>query len=223
MDYNDDDISEEDKSDEADDDGDDDGGKVNTAHLYSNDSVADCDVAPATWSRDTRATASRSSRLAKPPTYIDNDNRDLGDAQMSSDSEEISVNEAVLLRRPNSRVRYVKHGSESTEVRQPSTDRMQQGRDDAAAHLQVTDLLLPLSLSHFLFYRCPLGSLWALPEHEFFITVIHLVMSEYCCVSLLLSDFLFFCSYAHHGSCEIFQRHRETFESCYYNHLSKAS
>ena len=158
-DYDADDNSEAD--DDDDDDGGDDGGDERR-QLYSYDScspAADCDVTPAAWSVPVKHTESTSSRH---PVYIDNDGDDV-DMKVSSDTEDISLSERAMMRRPSSRVAYVDDvnerctdaavrrpssrvtyvddgAREHRAVKQYSSDRMQRGNADAAARQQVTDL-----------------------------------------------------------------------------------
>ena len=84
-------------------------------------------------------------RLDAGQPYSDNSaaDSDVPPCVVDASSEEISVNEAAMVRRPSSRVRYVVdrddggYGDEPTAVRQHGVERTQRGRDDATARRQV--------------------------------------------------------------------------------------
>jgi len=147
VDYDADDNSEDDDVDDVsdvndDDDDDDDDGR---RQIYSHEScspAADSAVAAAAWSvqaRDTDRSSGR-RRPVKPPAYIDHDEADV-DMKESSDSEEIAVNEGVMVRRAGSRLTYVEDDvMEHRAVRQRSSDRTPRGKADAATHRQVTNI-----------------------------------------------------------------------------------
>ena len=121
------------KSDDADDDASDDNSPLTTSRSHHTSAAIP---------RHVRATESNSSRSQpeKPPVYIHHDDEYDDEVKTLSDSEEVSLNEAAMVRRPSSRARHDEETAlnESVVTRRPNSGRTsQRHRDGMTAHHQV--------------------------------------------------------------------------------------